>query len=257
MLNKCARAKAAASAVYQQRKKVQSFFSNAKNIKLFQQYLKVFIAYMQVLGSFVAFKVKWPGSLGSAIGWVLNISAVIKFDFMELPGLACLWASYSYSYKYYIKMATPLFVALMLGLPLCVAQRMKKRQQAQAQAQAQADRTPTPGKTVDGDVEGDVEADEDKKVDWRVRLSDTTNVFWNNIMFWLFMVYPGTSLAVAQSFICKRIYNQTYLIASMYKDACPWGGLELALWKLDTWSVLAWVSLILVFIYPIGVPLLM
>jgi hypothetical protein len=73
----------------------------------------------------------------------------------------------------------------------------------------------------------------------------------------LSQVYPGTSLAVAQSFICRRIYNQTYLIASLYKDACPWGGLELVLWRLDTWSVLAWISLILVFLYPIGVPLLM
>jgi len=186
MINRCNRVKAAAHAAYAHKKQVQNFFSNPKNVKLFQQYLKVFIAYMQVLGSFVTFKVKWPGSLGSAIGWVLNIASVIKFDFMELPGLACLWSSYSYSHKYYIKMATPLFVALMLGLPLYVAQRMKKRQQAQAQAKAR--QTPTPGETVDGDVEGDVEAGEDPKVDWRVRLSDTINVFWNNIMFWLFMV---------------------------------------------------------------------
>ena len=36
---------------------VQDFVSNPKNLKLFQQYLKIIIAYAQVLGSFVGFKV--------------------------------------------------------------------------------------------------------------------------------------------------------------------------------------------------------
>ena len=50
-----------------------------------QQYLKVFIAYLQVLGSFVTFKVVWPSFLGDGIRWVKDVSNMIKFDIMELP----------------------------------------------------------------------------------------------------------------------------------------------------------------------------
>ena len=37
-----------AKALAQKSKRAQAFFSNPKNLKLFQQYLKVFIAYGQV-----------------------------------------------------------------------------------------------------------------------------------------------------------------------------------------------------------------
>jgi hypothetical protein len=97
-------------------KRAKEFFSNPKNLKLFQQYLKVFIAYgqvndaasptvlcfvpallaphasgmhfplmcaaadlgHQVLGSFVGFKVEWPVALGKTIGWVMNVSTLLK-----------------------------------------------------------------------------------------------------------------------------------------------------------------------------------
>lgn len=38
---------------------------------------------------------------------------------------------------------------------------------------------------------------------------------------------------------------------------CPWGGSELEMSRLDTWSMLAFVSLAYIFIYPLGVPVLM
>jgi hypothetical protein len=32
----------------------------------------------QVLGSFVGFKVEWPNVLGKTIGWVMNVSSLLK-----------------------------------------------------------------------------------------------------------------------------------------------------------------------------------
>ena len=32
----------------------------------------------QVLGSFVGFKVEWPNALGKTIGWVMNVSTLLK-----------------------------------------------------------------------------------------------------------------------------------------------------------------------------------
>ena len=32
----------------------------------------------QVLGSFVGFKVEWPVALGKTIGWVMNVSTLLK-----------------------------------------------------------------------------------------------------------------------------------------------------------------------------------
>ena len=72
------------------------------------------------------------------------------------------------------------------------------------------------------------------------------------VKFWLFLIYPGTSLTTFQTFICKRIYRDTYLIASLYKEGCPWGGLDLNIWRLDTWEPLSIVSSIFILVYPIG-----
>ena len=72
-----------------QTKKAHKFLSDPQNLKLLQQYLKILIAYLQVIGSFIIFKVKWPGSLQSCISWVQTVSGMIKIDLLEFPGLAC------------------------------------------------------------------------------------------------------------------------------------------------------------------------
>ena len=71
------------------------------------------------------------------------------------------------------------------------------------------------------------------------------------------MVFPGSSLAAFQIFICKKIYKDTYLLVSEYKLECPWGGEDLEMWRLDTWNSLAFFSLSMVIVYPIGIPLVM
>ena len=52
------------------------------------------------------------------------------------------------------------------------------------------------------------------------------------LTFW--HMTQGMSLASLQTFMCRRIYNTTYLIAD-YREECPWGGLDLDMYRLDTW----------------------
>jgi hypothetical protein len=103
------------------RKSIQGFLSDPNNTKLFQQYLKIFIAYIQVLGSFVSFKVKWPSFLGSSVSWMKNVSGMIKVDLLEVPGLTCVWATYPYANKFYFGMGFPLVVCFFLAIPVGVA----------------------------------------------------------------------------------------------------------------------------------------
>lgn len=113
----------------EKREKVQEALSDSNNLKLVQQYAKVLIGiyapcacllhnptpdnladhmsltagYFQVLGSFVSFKVRWPSFLRTTISRVQVIASTLKIDFLELPGLACVWSSVSYADKAYFK----------------------------------------------------------------------------------------------------------------------------------------------------------
>jgi hypothetical protein len=88
---------------------------------------------------------------------------------MELPGLACIWASYSYTYKTYVKLATPIVVAILLALPLpfarfCAQRAVAKKHNPRAQ-----------------DVDAP-DAAREQEIMWKERYERTIDVFWNNIM---------------------------------------------------------------------------
>eukprot|EP00293_Proteomonas_sulcata_P001276 CAMPEP_0184324398 /NCGR_PEP_ID=MMETSP1049-20130417/134992_1 /TAXON_ID=77928 /ORGANISM="Proteomonas sulcata, Strain CCMP704" /LENGTH=729 /DNA_ID=CAMNT_0026646141 /DNA_START=258 /DNA_END=2447 /DNA_ORIENTATION=- len=76
----------------------------------------------------------------------------------------------------------------------------------------------------------------------------TLDRFWNNIMFWWFLVYPAASLATLQTYHCQDLGDgDNYLVAD-YRVRCPnddMGGF-LFLW-----------ALVFVFLYPFGIPLFM
>ena len=124
----------------EKREKVQEALSDSNNLKLVQQYFKVLIGictpctcsihdptrenladhlsvntgYFQVLGSFVTFKVRWPSFLRTTISRVQVIASTLKIDFLELPGLACVWSSVSYADKAYFKVRYPCYEHLIL-----------------------------------------------------------------------------------------------------------------------------------------------
>jgi hypothetical protein len=126
----------------------------------------------QVLGSFIIFEITWPGAVLSGIDFLKSVGDFIQIDLLEIPGLACPWASYSYETKFHVSMATPLVISVMLIMPVPVAwflarEDEKKRNLLQ--------------KSQAVDVET-TSAEEDHCINWRLRYEKTVNTFMNNIM---------------------------------------------------------------------------
>ena len=88
---------------------------------------------------------------------------------MNLPGLACIWASYSYTSKAYVQLATPIAVALFLAFPVPVARFCAQRAAANK-------RRPS------SHAEDAPDAAREHEVMWKERYERTVDVFWNNIM---------------------------------------------------------------------------
>lgn len=97
------------------------------------QYLKIFIAYLQVLGSFVAFQVTWPGLVGDTLLLLNTFGDLIKIDLLEFPGVACLWVSYSYEFRFHVKMIIPIAISVLLAFPIPVAWYLASRGKNQRQ----------------------------------------------------------------------------------------------------------------------------
>ncbi len=74
------------------------------------------------------FEITWPGIVLSGIEFLKNAGDFIQIDLLELPGLACPWASYSYETKFHVTMATPLVISVMLMMPLPVAWFLARRE---------------------------------------------------------------------------------------------------------------------------------
>ena len=71
------------------------------------------------------------------------------------------------------------------------------------------------------------------------------------------VIFPGASLSVLQTFICKKVNTTTFLVADYQGSKCPWGGDDLNIQDLKSWTPQAWVALCFMLVYPIGVPLAM
>ena len=171
---------------------------SALSFSFLQQYLKVFIAYTQVIGGFVAFKVSWPINLGLCISWVQNTSSLLKFDFLELPfpGLPCVWESISYEFKLYVRLATPIVVSCILVIPTFFAYMRMRQSKAKQNEDRSAQRVAA---GVDGDEENPP-SDALEDINWVKRYDKTLDVFWNNIMW----VLPclNSSAYLASALIC-------------------------------------------------------
>jgi Ca2+-binding EF-hand superfamily protein len=216
---------------------MSSKISDMDNMQFVQQYAKILIGYFQVVGSFVTFKVVWPFFLGSCIAFLSDVADLLKIDLLELPNLSCTWLSVSYEHKTYFKLIFPLVVIVFMSIPVAVSLlqcNCTKKKQNQC-----------PNLEEDGRSDAKAAA-----ALARQRYEKVLDCFWNNLMFWLFIIYPGASRASLEPFVCMKIYKTNYLIASW--EDCPWGG-----GSLRTWKPLAGIALLFIFIYPIGVPVLM
>jgi len=87
------------------------------------QYAKIIITFSQILGSFSMFSVRWPAGLLVIVGWVKSI----RFDFIQLPGLSCLWHGISFRGTLTAYTIGPLIIFLALLLPVVVSFVMGQR----------------------------------------------------------------------------------------------------------------------------------
>ena len=129
----------------------------------------------QVLGSFIIFEITWPDVVLSGIEFLKNAGDFIQIDLLEIPGLACPWASYSYETKFHVSMATPLVVSVMLSMPVpvawCLARQDEKKRNVHQRSQP-----------VDVETTPAAHTEEDYCINWRLRYEKTVNTFMNNIM---------------------------------------------------------------------------
>ena len=126
----------------------------------------------QVLGGFIIFEITWPDVVLSGIKFLKSAGDFIQIDLLEIPGLACPWATYSYETKFHVSMATPLVIIVMLILPVLVASFLAREDEKKRNLHQQSQPV---------DVET-TSAEEDRCINWRLRYEKTVNTFMNNIM---------------------------------------------------------------------------
>jgi hypothetical protein len=156
----------------------------------------------QVLGSFVLFQVEWPQLVLSGIIWLKTVSEMIKIDLFEVPGLACLWTSYSYEIKFHVRMATPLIISIMLAVPVPVAWylALQESKRKSVELKLRLSRRPDPENVTHEHEQ------EDTSINWAQRFEKTVDTFMNNINFWVFIFILGChSLHLREHLsACKR-----------------------------------------------------
>ena len=126
----------------------------------------------QVLGSFIIFEITWPDVVLSGIEFLKNAGDFIQIDLLEIPGLACPWASYSYETKFHVSMATPLVISVMLTMPVPVAWFLARQDEKKRNLHQNS-------QSVDVEI---TSAEEDYCINWRLRYEKTVNTCMNNIM---------------------------------------------------------------------------
>ena len=103
-------------------------------------------------------------------------------------------ASYNYEVKAYVKLSTPIVVALFLSLPVAAAWIAVKRVAKENQSK------PTPC-----DAENPAETGAQQDINWQQRYDRTVDVFWNNFMFWIFREFP-----LFQHLRCSGIVERSF-----------------------------------------------
>ena len=142
------------------------------------QFFKIFVTFFQVLGSFTMFSVEWPEGLTKMISWVKSI----RLDFIQLPGISCLWHGISFRSSLMAYTIGPLGVLGALLTPVVVSFLLRQM-------------TKDPP-----------------------RWNRTLDSFWTNTMFFFFIIYPSVSIAVMNSFDCDV---QLGLLKTDYRELCP------------------------------------
>jgi len=166
---------------------------------------KIFFGYYQMVTGFIVFKVPLPGILQSTIRYLHAIGKILSFDFFEYPGLGCL-VTMGWSQKLVIRTLTPIVILVLMTVPVTVSQFHLRNVE---RGSTQEDTSPESRRRLHR-----------KRLKARYNLDQTRNACWNNVLSWLFLVYPSMALASMQAFSCQRIGNLQYLSADL-RELCP------------------------------------
>jgi len=194
-------------------------FLNPNTLKMALQGAKIFISYFQVIFGFMPFKVKWPAAIMTSLVAIHKLKSLLKLNLFRVPGLSCMF-DMDYESELLLQTCFPIAVGACLWVPVPVAWILRRytRQFGTAAAQFSSNRM----------------------------LEGTQVAFWNNMLLWVFLVFPSASLWALQGFLCRHIGDASYLSYDLRQD-CPW----------KPWSPIASYSVIFTIIWPFGVPLLL
>jgi len=192
---------------------------NPNTLKMALQGAKIFISYFQVIFGFMPFKVKWPAAIMTSLVAINKLKPLLKINLFRIPGLSCMF-DIEYQSELLLQTCFPIVVAACLWVPVPVAWILRRytRRFGTAAAQSSSDRM----------------------------LEGTQVAFWNNMLLWVFLFFPNSSLWALQGILCKHIGDARYLSYDLRQD-CP----------LEPWSSIASYSVVFTFIWPCGVPVLL
>jgi hypothetical protein len=128
------------------------------------QYLKIYVTYLQILSSFNIYKVQWPATFLACINWVRG---TVKFEFLKLPNLSCLWYGVSWKTTVFTYTLTPVVMIVVFGIPVLAALCRELHVTA------------------------------------ITRWNDTLDRFCRNLTFSFFLMYPMLAMATMSSLNCE------------------------------------------------------
>ena len=98
--------------------KARQIYEWAQQNKL-PQFLKIFVTYAQILGSFTMFSIKWPDI---AMSMLTSLKGIFKFELLQMPGMSCILQGYSaFDQTLHLYTIAPLLFLVALFLPVPVA----------------------------------------------------------------------------------------------------------------------------------------
>ena len=160
--------------------RVLEYFTDLDVLLFLQGYLKVLISFFQVLSTFAQnFSVGWPPNLYQ----LFQISTIIRFDMIALPGFNCLFVGFSYRIQLMMYTLFPLAGIFLLSITPCISMCISVT---------------------------------------KSKLDAVWNQFWYSLMFLLFVIYPTVSVTTLRSFNCQRIGRYGWLLMADYSEACPY-----------------------------------
>jgi hypothetical protein len=143
------------------------------------QYLKIYVTCLQILSSFNIYTVQWRAAFLACMNFVRG---TVKFDFIKLPSLSCLWNGVSWTSTLYTYTLTPLALILALGIPVVTALWRGLHRTA------------------------------------RKRWDDAVDRFYRNLIFALFILFPMLASSAMSVLNCEPNVGR---LREDYRVVCP------------------------------------